>query len=167
MNRTIRRALAEIARAWCSCALITVLAMAGGCNVAQSPRIEVASATLTSSTDQAASIDIALVLSNPNDEPLPLIQFDYAVSLDGKTVFEGRRAALATLSKGDERTLTVPAVVVYENTAWRAETGTPPKVRVSGTLQYRVSGTIAELLFDFGVRKPKAHFAGERVLARQ
>jgi LEA14-like dessication related protein len=137
------------------------------CGMAQRPRIDVVAATLDDATADAASIDIALLLSNPNDEPLPLIEFDYAVSLDGKRVYEGRRAALATLSKGAERTLTVPAVVIYENTSWRAGSGTQPTVGITGTLRYRTPGTFADLLFDIGVRKPKASFAGEQKLSPQ
>jgi hypothetical protein len=130
----------------------------------QPPRVAVLSASLDESSAGAASIDIALQLSNPNDDPLPLIEFEYTVSLDGKQVYDGRRAALATLSKGSERTLTVPAVIIYEHTGWRAGSGAQPLVGISGTLRYRTPGTFADLLFDFGVRKPKVRFSGEQVL---
>jgi hypothetical protein len=132
--------------------------------MAQRPDISVVSATLDNAADGAASIDIALQLSNPNDEPLPLIEFDYTVSLDGKRVYEGRRAALATLSKGDERTLIVPAVVTFDTTTWRPGAGAAPTVGITGTLRYRTPGTFADLLFDIGVRKPKASFAGQQTL---
>ncbi len=132
--------------------------------MAQPPRVSVVGATVTESTDRAASIDIALALANPNDEPLPLIEFDYTVSLNGKRMYEGRQAALATLSKGAERTLTVPAVVFTSETDWRPGATAAAEVAITGTLRYRTPGTFADLLFDIGVRKPKVHFAGQQPL---
>jgi len=144
--------------------LLSLCAFLGACSFGQAPRIEVVSATIDESSSDGASIDIGLKLSNANDEPIPLIEFDYTVSLDGMRVYDGRRAALATISKGSERTLTVPAVIIYENTAWRAGAGAQPRVSIAGTLKYRTPGTVADLLFDFGVRKPKVRFSGEQTL---
>lgn len=145
--------------------LLSLCALLSACGIGQAPRIDVVSATLTDQTDVAAGIDVELRLRNPNaDDSLPLLDFEYTVSLDGQQVYEGRREAQATLSPDSVRVLSVPAVLVYDKTTWRPDSGTMPRVAITGQLKYRTPGTIADLLFDFGVRKPKVRFAGEQTL---
>jgi len=133
--------------------------------MAKPPSIETSSAKLVQRTDTASGMEIALTLTNPNaDEALPLLDVEYRVALNGREVYEGRRSAQATLSPGSQRTLHVPAVFVHDRLHGHAQSGELTRVRIEGRLTYRTAGTMADLLFDLGVRTPKVRFSGEMML---
>jgi len=75
--------------------------------------------------------------------------------VDGRTVFDSRRAAQATLRRLGTQTLILPVVIPTSRTG--ALTGLHALV-VSGTLSYIAPGQLGELLFDTGVRVPKVSF---------
>ncbi|UCD74663.1 MAG: LEA type 2 family protein [Phycisphaerales bacterium] len=145
------------------CAFVPVLLICAaltGCSVYRAPTIAVAGAEVIETTDEAMAIRFALDLTNLNDEALELLQFDYGLSVDGRRVYSGRRAAEATLRAGGEKRLFVPAVLRYDLMGW--ETGAqPPDIgyKLSGSLLYVTPGEIAEILLDTGVRKPRVRFS--------
>ncbi len=132
-----------------------------GCSSYQSPHIQTLDATLIDRSDEALAIQIELNLENPNDEPLELRVFDYVVHVNDRRAYAGKRAAQATLSARGGKTLTIPAVVRFDEQHWDA--ADPPAQlswSVRGTLLYVTPGEIAEILLDTGVRKPMATFSG-------
>lgn len=121
-------------------------------------------------TDEAAALNLDLTLVNPNAEPLRLQEFDYSLSVAGKTIFTARRAALATLPAQGQSQMVLPGVVRYDQTGWTAA-ALPESVdwSISGVVTYIAPGSVAEILFDTGVRRPSADFSakGRVVLNRQ
>jgi hypothetical protein len=144
--------------------MAVLAAAAAGCGQ-RSPRVAVAAVTLGDSSDEAQVLQFQLDLENRGSEPLRLREFRYRLSLDGKLVFDGRRAAEATLGAGATRRVEVPAVVRYDRVGWTAR-DRPAEVpyTVSGSLMYISPGELAEILFDTGVRKPTVGFGGKGIL---
>jgi len=135
--------------------------MLGGCSTFRDPQVTIVSASVVETSDEAMTLHITADLANPNDESLQLLNFNYHVTVDGQRVFQGIRSAEATLGGNQQRQVTIPAVVRFVDVGW-SPTAVPADVEyaVSGTLQYITPGSIAQILFDSGVRKPRAGFRG-------
>ena len=139
---------------------LTALALiGGGCQSAEPPRLEHASARVTERTSQGVAMSFTLDAYNDNEIPLPLRDVNYTVSIDGKEVFRGVRSAEATLRRKGVQQLTLPAVIALDP----GELGPAgvQEFRVRGSMTYVTPGKIAELLFDSGVRVPSVGFATE------
>lgn len=93
-----------------------------------------------------------------NEEEFPLAEARYRVVRvsDGATVFEGVRLAEVSLPPEGGQRFELPVAIPA---AAAVVSGEP--LRVAGTVTYELPGTIAELLFDTRVRRPKARFAAE------
>lgn len=143
--------------------LLGLLAWGGlaGCSMYRPPSVAVGEAMLVDETDEALRLDITLDLTNPNNEPLELIRFEYSVSIDGVSVYRAKRAAEATLSASGGKRLTLPAVVRFDRVPW-GESARPQEVgwSIRGSLLYITPGALAEALLDTGVRKPRTRLAG-------
>ncbi len=144
--------------------LVVVLsvALSAGCSAYRAPTITVIGAELTERSAEADVWAVELRMENANAEPLELLEFDYRFEVDGRTVYEGRRAAEATLSMRGTKTITLPAVVRYDRcseAAARVLAGHRWSLR--GSLLYVTPGEIAEVLLDTGVRTPSVGFAGD------
>jgi len=142
-------------------ALIFLLAAAlSGCSAYQSPNIDVRSPRVTEKTGEAIAIAFPLRLENPNADPIELQHFEYALTVDGQTVYHGRRAAQMTLHRNGDSSVELPAVIAFQRVGWSAESH-PAEVtyRLSGSLLYTTPGELAQTLLDTGVRRPTAHFS--------
>ncbi len=141
------------------------LALLIGCSAYRAPGVSITDANLTQATDEAVTVVFHLKLKNPNKKPLELVEFSYRVAIDGRPAFEGRRAAEATLPAGREQELMIPAVIPDGRMGWTSdERPLVVAYRLSGHVRYKKPGTIAELLFDSGVRRPKKRFAHSGVI---
>ena len=141
-------------------AAFIVACVLAGCSGHRPPTITVGDAVVTARTDEALQLEIALDLTNEGDETLELRELSYAVSIDGVTVYDGKRAAEASLSASGAKRLLLPAVVRFDAAPWE---GAPPSEAawsIRGRLLYVTPGQIAEILLDTGVRKPRVIFAG-------
>jgi len=141
---------------------VSLLALTGGCSPYRDPAIAINSAKLADKSDEALALQFTLDLNNPNSDPLKLSQFEYDVSINGVKAYSGLRSAQATLASSTQRQLQIPAIIRYDTMGWTPGSSLPPSVRfdVVGRLQYLTPGDIAQVLFDTGVRRPKAHFSG-------
>ncbi len=137
-----------------------------GCTMIRRPAVSVARVAVNEVGGEAVGLGCVLELANPNAIPLRLDEFRYELSIDGETVYEGRRSAEATLGARSTRTITVPAVVPAGS--WREAEGGErrPGYELRGTVRYRAPSDLARLLFDLKVRRPKAAFRGEGEIAR-
>ena len=138
---------------------VIAISLATGCSAYRAPSVSVVESAVTDRTDEAIQLQFDLRLENPNDEPIELEEFRYAVNIDGRPVYEGRRAAQATLSRNGSATLQVPAVIRYDHVDWAPDS--PPAnaaYRLSGRLLYVTPGELAQTLLDLGVRRPKVGF---------
>lgn len=144
-----------------SSVLVALLASAlGACTAYSSPKLGVESARATERTPDGAAVVFVLSAENENDVALPLRTVEYALALDGRSVFTGTRSAEATLRRKGVQQIVLPATV---------QTGGEGGGEVSGMVRYRLSGRVfyvtpgqlAEVLFDAGVRTPSAEFTFE------
>jgi hypothetical protein len=135
-------------------------ALVTGCSSYRSPAIQVQNVRVVDQTDEAITLGFDLAVTNPNDEPLKLLDFNYSLTVDGKGVYSGKRSAEATLNAAGEQRVTLPAVVPFQRTGWQP--GSVPAqadYAISGSVLFLTPGEIALILFDSGVRRPKARFA--------
>ncbi|MHC4990394.1 MAG: hypothetical protein ACYTGC_05380 [Planctomycetota bacterium] len=146
--------------------LLLVLAGASGCSTFRDPVVESGDAVLMDRSEDALQIGVPMQLSNPNDEALKLLQFDYTLVADGRLVFRGRRAALATLGQNGTRLIVLPAVVPFESMGWETPPGSVD-YRLSGSLLYVTPGALAETLLDIGLRRPRMRIVAEGTVQLQ
>lgn len=147
-------------------ACLVVGVVFAGCASTKPPAIAVIGASMAESTNEAAKVQIALRLQNPNNDPLELLEFDYSVEVNGREVYQGTRSAQMTLARLSTREIEIPAVIPYERTGWRTDAMPPAaQVNVHGTLRYLAPGTFAQTLFDIGVRRPRTGFGGVQSVA--
>jgi hypothetical protein len=143
-----------------ACLTAWALLLAGGC-AGPAPLVEVVGATVGELTSEAARIDLELRLVNRGSEPVRLRTFAYRLAVGGATVYAGRHSAEATLDRGIERRLVIPAVVSLEDTGGAGLV----RYRVHGSVEYLERRRIAEILFDATLRRPQAGFEGEGQVA--
>ena len=131
-----------------------------GCSGYRAPTIQLTSVTMTEESEEATALTFKLELQNPNPEPIELREFHYRLSMNGREVYVGRRAASTTLHSHALQTIELPAVVRYEKLGW-TQRDRPQSLSyaLKGTLLYETPGELAEILLDIGVRRPKVTFA--------
>jgi hypothetical protein len=132
-----------------ACAVLT------GCSTYDAPTLSVASARITQETAAGMVIDFGVDASNTNDFEVPLERVSYTLRLDGQRVFTGTRSAEATVRRLGSQRITLPAAIDLDK--YQLPTG-DVEYELSGSVVYVTPGEIAELLFDAGVRRPKAKF---------
>ncbi len=135
------------------CALLAL----AGCSGLTPPSFAVQSVAITEQTSDGVVLTFTVEGENRNAEPLPLREVEYALWLDGREVFRGKRSAEVTLSRFSTRTISLPVAAPTEAGGW-SPTGVLP-YHFSGTVIYETPGAIAETLFDASVRRPSASFA--------
>lgn len=147
--------------------LIFLLALSAipACTVYRDPVVSVVDAVVTETGDGLVGLGFTLVLENPNPQPLALHEFSYTLAMDGAPAYHGRWAASATLPANGTRQLTIPAIVRYDQLGWTASSApSQATYDLIGHVFYLAPGDIAEILFDTGVRRPKAAFAAHGVV---
>jgi hypothetical protein len=178
-------------RTWAlSLVCFSTVAALTGCTIYEQPGIEVTSVRLAEVSDEAAALEFALDMHNPNNEPLTLLEFDYQLSIDGRHVYDGRRAAETVLATRGRKQVSIPAVVRFEQIAGegslfvargslneqsstndepRAMNHEAPALPVRYTLhaklRYITPGKIAEVLYDLYVSRPNVKFSDEGEVA--
>ena len=134
---------------------LVVAFTAVGCDATRAPGINLLSTRVVEQRPEATLVELTLELTNPNPDPVPLVEFNYTATMDGRRVFDSRRAAQATLRRLGTQTLILPVVIPTSNAG--ALAGLHALV-VSGTLSYIAPGQLGEVLFDTGVRVPRVSF---------
>ncbi len=135
--------------------LLIILLAPSGC--AAPPVFALREVRVVEATPQALGLDFVLELNNPNRDPLSLYEFGYSLTVEGRPIYQGRRSAEATLGAGAGRRLSLPAVIVRDRLP--PETSGPRRYTLSGKLLYRGQSDLERLLFDIGLRRPKARFS--------
>jgi len=148
------------ARAALSVVLAFAFLVLTGCTSYAPPSFRVVGAVVAERTPDATVLEVALDGSNGNEIPLPLFDVRYTVSIDGMRVFEGRRQPEATLPANGAQMIVLPVAIPGEDIA---EMGTGPltgrDLRITGDVIYVLPGSIAELLFDSRLRRPRTRFS--------
>jgi len=127
------------------------------CSSYKDPSLRVTGVDVRERSADAVVVEFTVEAENPNEEPLPLKEFLYSVSVDGKHVFDGFRSPEATLRRFGTQHLKIPAVIpaaaARDGTVW---------CRMNATLAYTTPGDLAKVLFDADVRRPEVGFVDER-----
>ncbi len=142
-----------VSAVWCGAALV-------GCQSQPAPRLEVTDVAITEQTEGGLVVTFRVRADNRGDEAMPLRTVHYSMSVDGRQAFSGQRIAEATVRRHGSQEFVLPvALTLGEGKDLpAAPTGQVPYV-LSGTVEYEVRGSIAEVLFDTGIRRPTASFS--------
>jgi len=134
--------------------------LAGGCGRHQAPPLEVQQVAITEQTAEAVVVSFVIRASNRNSEPLPLRDVRYSMSVNGRQVFEAVRSGEATIPRFGQTEFTVPVALTLGEGRDLPDgpVGQVP-YELNGTVEYLLPGTIAEVLFDSDIRRPKASFS--------
>lgn len=138
--------------------LVAALAL-GACNSQPAPRFEVTDVAITEQTPTGLVVTFRVRAENRGDDPLPLRDVHYSLSIDQRAAFSGLRHAEATVRRQGSQEFTLPvALTLGENGDLPAAPSGKVPYRLSGTVEYELPGSIAEVLFDSGLRRPSASF---------
>lgn len=128
---------------------VAILAWLAGC---ASPSIQVKSVAVEDQSADAVRLGVDVELSNPADESMRLLRWDYTFSANGER-YSGTWEALTTLAPNSTVTRRVPVVLPA------GPVGEGPW-NISGSLSYRSPTRLAEIFYDLGVWRPSASFGG-------
>ena len=137
-----------------------MLAASGGCTSAIVPPVDVYEMTLVDASDEAVRFDIDLEIENRSDDSITLREFRYTFETASGATFRGRRAALATLQAGRRQSFVLPVVLAHDEAVAAAE----GEWTLTGRVHYLTPGEVARVLFDAGLRRPRAGFSGSGAL---
>ena len=117
----------------------------GGCFSYASPEITVAGAQVSSSTGEARVVEITLDARNPGPDPIAIYDVRYALSVNGREIFEGVRPGESVLGRYATRSIVLPVAVPGE----LLPAGATP-AEVTAIVTYVPPGAFREVLFDAG-----------------
>lgn len=120
------------------------------------PAFKVVDVGVTERTSEGVVVTFTLEGANSNTDPLPLDSVSYTLSLDGRPAASTTRQAEATLPASGTHRVRLPVAIPVSESA-PEPTGTSG-YRLSGTMVYRIPGSIAEVFFNTGVRRPSVGF---------
>jgi hypothetical protein len=136
--------------------LAAAAAVGAGCSPYSAPGLKVTSVAIKDQTPAGTVLDFSIEASNRNEVELPLREVRYTLHLDGKEVFRGVRSPEASLRRLGVQTIHIPAVVPEGQS-----TGPGTRFVLEGQLGYTTPGSLAQVLFDIKVRRPKVGFREE------
>ena len=132
-----------------ACLLGIAAMLAGGCGL-RPPIATYSGSRVVESTPQAVAIDVEFELSNDNNESIELRDFTYAVTANGRHVYEGRQAAERTLPRRSIVHASIPLVIRRDDLPQSGDVDW----RLSGSLGYVAPGAFAETLLDIRIWQP-------------
>ncbi|MBN8596398.1 MAG: hypothetical protein J0L78_01865 [Planctomycetes bacterium] len=128
-----------------------------GCTGVSSPKLTIVDVHQDESEPTGRRMIIVVKAENLSDVQLPLRDASYTVRLDGRQVFEGQRSPESTLRKWGVQELRFPVAIPAEQ--WPSSNA-PVRYEISGSLVYLPPGKFNEILYDYGLLRPKAGFRG-------
>lgn len=128
---------------------LAALTWLAGC---ASPGIEVKSVAIEDQSADSVKLGVDVDLTNPADESMRLLRWDYTFSANGER-YSGTWEALTTLAPNSTTTRRVPVVLPA------GPIGQGPW-SISGSLSYRSPSRLAEIFYDLGVWRPSTGFGG-------
>ena len=144
--------------------LIPFLLALQGCLAGNAPVVEVKSMEVVGVDRDAMALVLNGTVSNPHSSESRLLQFEYVLSVDGRSVFQGRHAAEMTLSPGVTREIALPASFLYSAAGWDASAlPDDSSWTMSGSLVYLGAGVFSQTLLDLGYRPSVGYSASGRL----
>ncbi len=129
-------------------------AVLAGCSSYSDPTLSITGAEILEQSPAATVVQFTIEAQNANEVELPLTAIRYTLSKDGRQLFSAQRSPEATLRRIGTQSFTIPAVIDNAQVPPGPQTYT-----LQGTLEYITPGSIAQILFDAGVRRPSVGFA--------
>jgi hypothetical protein len=142
--------------------LCLLAACLGGCGLSAPklptpiamPEVKIEAVHLMDSGPEGSRYQIALAMSNPNDEALPLTFAWYALSVaGGQSEYQGDGLPNATLPAGGSIRFVLPAVVASSGQVGQ-------NYQATGSIQMRPPGQIKNVFYELGLPLPRASFNG-------
>ena len=137
-----------------------------GCLALDPPAVVIKSIEVTGVNKDAMSVALHGTVANEHGGETRLLEFDYRLSISGRSVYQGRHAAEMTLIPGANREIMLPASFPFTELGWDSQSlPDTSNWSMSGSLLYLGEGVLAETLLDMGYR-PTVGFSasGELVL---
>ncbi|MDX2116450.1 MAG: LEA type 2 family protein [Planctomycetota bacterium] len=142
------------------CLLLPLLCSLASCGGYTAPNLVVEDAAVTEQTAEGVVVTFRVRAENRNAEPLPMRTVRYSFSMGGSNSFTGTRSAEATIPRFGTQTITLPvALKLGEGGDLAQIPDQPVAYTLAGNVEYELPGSIAEVLFDTGIRVPTAAFA--------
>jgi hypothetical protein len=136
--------------------LLSMLLLLGGCNAP--PQVELSGeGALTERSSDATAGTVLIHVANPTSQPIDVVEFVYTAQVPGHSPWQGRHAGGLVLAPGFDRMAELP-VVLPANMAQGTQ------VRISGSLHYLDTSTIAQTMAEWGYR-PTTSFSGKAILS--
>lgn len=128
------------------------------------PKVLIESVEIVGQQDSSTALLFHGRIENPHGGTLRLLQYNYNLTVQGKSVYHGRQAAGMTLIGGSERQFTLPAA--FTNTVAGFDPAALPDASqwsLSGSLQFIGDSVFAETLREMGY-EPTVGFSGSGTL---
>jgi len=140
-----------------ACLTICLLVITG-CSIGiDRPTVEVTDVRLDGVSSGGGRLLVDLLVSNPNDEELPMPRVSYRVDVVGAGSFEFSDRPYAALPNGGQTKLTLAAAVTGVNLAGK-------RVAVDGEVVFEPQGEFRKLMYDNYVPLPRSRFSSEETL---
>lgn len=151
-------------------AIWVVATIAGGCAAGgglAEPNAGVVGVVLVSQTHEGARLETVVELENSNRTPMPLVEAEYTVSLQGVGRYTGHEWLHRTIPAasgqgegdgGSPGRQVVRLPVAIANTGWGDLAGA--EYEVEGSVSYRPAGEVRQLLTEMRVPLPSVGFEG-------
>lgn len=133
------------------------LVLLTGCIGIDRPKVSVQSVRLDEQTPTGGRVLVDLLVTNPNNEELPMPRVSYSVDVVGAGSFEFTDRPYAAAPREGEVTLTLAAAVTGSNLRGKA-------VAVDGVLIFEPDGELRRVLYDNYVPLPRSRFSAQGVL---
>lgn len=127
-----------------------------GCIGIERPVVEVTGVRLDEVSAGGGRILVDLIVTNPNDEELPMPTVSYRVDVIGAGEFEFTDRPYAALPRNGQTTLTLAAAVTGSDLPGKT-------VNVDGVLIFEPQGELRRVLYDNYVPLPRSRFSGSSV----
>ena len=138
-------------------ALVAATAGLTGClSDPKPPAFKVVDVGITERTEGGVVVTFTLEGTNPNKDPLPLDSVSYTLALDGRPSASATRQAEAELPANGVQRVRLPVAIPVS--ASSPEPMGTSGYRLSGSMVYKIPGSIAEVFFDAGLRRPSVGF---------
>lgn len=137
--------------------LLLLSFMCTGCIGIDRPEVVVTDVRLDGVSNGGARVLVDLLVTNPNDEELPMPTVSYRVDVVGAGSFELSDRPYAELPRNGQTTVTLAAAVRGVNLKGK-------QANVDGEVIFRPKGELRQLLYDSYVPLPRTSFSGQGVL---
>lgn len=132
------------------------------CTGISSPKLTIIDVRQDENEPTGRRMIIVVKAENIADVQLPLRDAKYSVRLDGQQVFDGQRSPESTLRKWGVQELRFPVALPADR--WPSSDA-PVRYEISGSLVYLPPGKFNEILYDYGLLRPKSTFRGSGLVS--